>query len=90
MRGASAGARSVTDQQLTSSTEDLKQEMEDKQSLKSCSPSEKDREQTQTNNENESPVPEEDNDVEKDDESNIPKSSDQHDEGNIGNYSISI
>ena len=84
MRGASDGAGSVTGQPPTSSIEDLKPEMEDKRSLKSCSPSEKDGDQPLINNENESPVPEVDNNAEEEVESNAPVSSDQQGEGNIG------
>ena len=86
LRATSAGAGSVTDQPPTSSTEDLKQDIEDDKSQKSIPPSENDGDKTPINIENEGPVTKDD-DMEDEVEGEVDDStsSNRQDEENIGN-----
>ena len=85
LRATSAGAGSVTAQPPTSSTEDLKQDIEDDKSRKSIPPSENDGDKTPINIESESPVPKGDDAVDEEGEENNSTSSNRQDKENIGN-----
>ena len=85
LRATSAGAGSVTAQPPTSSTEDLKQDIEDDKSQKSIQPSENDGDKTPINIENESPVPKGEDAADEEGEENNSTSSNRQDEENIGN-----
>ena len=86
IRATSAGAVSVTAQPPTSSTEDLKQEVEDNQSVKSESPSVKDGNNTPINNENENATSREDIDEEGEVEGNDAATNDGEDEEQLSKY----
>ena len=90
IRATSAGAFSVTAQPPTSSAEDLKQDVEDNQSVKSESPSDKDGEKTPINNENENTASREDIDKEGDAEENDRASNDGEEEEKLGKYSKNV
>ena len=85
LRATSAGAGSVTAQPPTSSTEDLKQDIEDDKSQKSIAPSENDRDKTPIDIEKQSPVPKDDDGADEEGEDNNSTSSNRQDEENIGN-----
>ena len=89
IRATSAGAVSVTAQPPMSSVEDLKQDVEDNQSVKSESPSVKDGENTPINNENENTTSREDIHDERDAEwkDEEGRGNDGEDEQKLGKHS---
>lgn len=85
LRATSAGAGSVTAQPPTSSSEDLKQDIEDDKSQQSIPPSENDGDKTPINMENESSVPKDDDRADEEAEDKNSTSSNRQDEENTGN-----